>query len=152
MIKGMPQLIKRIDAVASSKVPHATLVQWQVRAVALAKMLALPHKKTGNLSRSIHAGSISSSRASIEASANYAAYLEFGTKAHVIVPVRAKALAWGGSRRLTGSLRSGSSPTVFAMRVEHPGNPPYPFLRPAAERALGELGIEAVVSVWNGAA
>lgn len=43
----------------------------------------------------------------------YARYHNDGTKPHVIVPVRAKALAWRG-----GNSRSGM---IFARRVNHPG-------------------------------
>ena len=75
-------------------------------AVREAKLLEAPHRKTGNLGRTIHAGEITDSTARVKASANYTAYLEFGTKAHEITPNAKKALRWAassGGRRLTGT-------------------------------------------------
>ena len=124
---------------------------WQMRAVASAKR-KVP-RKTGNLGRSIHAGSITDTTATIEASASYAAAIEFGARPHVIVPRNAKVLAWGGARRLSGSLRKGASPTNFARKVNHPGNRAHPFLGPGGQEALGQVDMaREIVLRWNGAA
>lgn len=48
-------------------------------------------------------------------------FVEYGTRPHVIEPDEAGALAWPG----------GPHP---AMRVEHPGTPERPFMRPALYR------------------
>lgn len=90
----------------------------------------------------------------------YAQYVEFGTKPHVIVPKpgrkgrngRPAALAWGGARRLSGNLRSGSRPTNFAYRVNHPGTRPRPYLVPAAQETLRAVRLAPeLVKVWNDA-
>lgn len=112
---------------------------------------ALVHRKTGFLQRNIRPGSISATNAQVVAATPYAASLEFGAKPHIIKPKNAKVLAWGGPRRLTGRLRSGASPTNFAMLVHHPGNKPYPYLIPGAKKAIAGLK-DIIVSVWNKAA
>lgn len=76
----------------------------------------------------------------------YASAVEFGTKPHVIVPRRAKALRWigqAGSRvtdrkALFVSARTGRLTTSkanaraqFAKRVNHPGTKAQPYMRPA---------------------
>lgn len=110
-------------------------------------------RKTGNLQRNIVPGAVSADHAVVEARTNYAAPVEFGQKPHVIVPKNRKALAWGGDRRLSGRLRTGSEPTHFAKRVHHPGAKPKPYLVPGAEAALKKAGILAgIVTRWNRAA
>jgi hypothetical protein len=150
-IQGTAQLIRRIHAVGTLSGPH-TLKLWQVRTVELAKRNIQPHRVTGNLGRTIRPGAITPSNAKVEAGADYASYVEFGTRPHIIVPRYAKVLAWGGSRRQTGSLRSGSEATMFAMRVHHPGTRPIPFLAPAADQAVKEIGVQVIETAWNEAA
>ena len=116
------------------------------------KLRQLPHQKTGTTSRSIHVSSVTSSSVTTQAAAA-ARWLEFGTKAHIIRPKVAKVLAWGGPRRLTGSLRKGASATNFATIVHHPGSRPYPFMIPGAKLAISKAGLaDMVVKAWNGAA
>lgn len=64
--------------------------------------------------------------------APYAAYVEYGTQAHVIEPSKAKVLRFtvGGQ-------------TVYARRVRHPGSRAHPYMRPAVERWVGRLGERA---------
>ncbi len=114
---------------------------------------ALVHRKTGHLQRSIVPGPVTATTAVIEARTPYAASLEFGAKPHIIKAKPGHVLAWGGERRLSGALRSGSSPTHFATLVHHPGNKPYPYLIPGAKRALQKAGVlDGVVKRWNEAA
>lgn len=148
-VKGKDQLGARLRSVAylSAKVLRA----WQMRTVELAKR-KVP-RKTGNLQRTIHAGELTKTHARVEVSASYAVYVEKGTRPHIIKPKYAKVLAWGGSRRLSGSLRSGSAATSFARLVHHPGTKAQPFLMPAAEQAQQEVQLnKAVVELWNEAA
>ncbi len=112
---------------------------------------ALVHRKTGLLQRRIIPGALTQDHAIVKADTPYAAPLEFGSKPHVIVPKHAKVLAWGGNRRLSGRLRSGSKPTNFAMRVNHPGNKPYPYLIPGAKKATKGMG-DIIITQWNDAA
>lgn len=148
---GYEALVARINAVVTSARPRIRLLQrWQLLGVRKAK-LRVP-RKTGTLGRSIHPGDVTEDGATIVASAAYARYVEEGTRPHVIVPVRAKVLAWGGARRLSGSLRSGAKPEFFAKRVNHPGTRPRPYLVPAAREALMELDLDDFTGAWNEAA
>lgn len=114
---------------------------------------ALVPRRTGLLQRRIVPGHLSDKEAVIEAKTPYAAAVEYGSKPHVIVPKRARVLAWGGSRRLSGKLRSGAKPDTFAMRVNHPGSRAKPYLVPGAKEAVKKAGIDAIViEPWNGAA
>jgi len=150
-VKGDYQLIQRLRAISpdSGPVGRDILKAWQIRGVAHAKRKV--RRKTGNLGRSIHAGAIvGGTSATIEASAVYAAPIEFGARPHVIVPVHARVLAWGGARRLTGSLRKGASPTNFARKVNHPGNRAYPFLHPGGAEALADIDMaREIILAWN---
>lgn len=120
----------------------------QLSAIANAK--ALVPRRTGFLQRAIIPGSVSATHAEVIANAPYAADVEYGTKPHDIVPKTKKALAWGGARRLTGSLRAGAKPDHFAKRVHHPGTKPKPYLVPGAKKAVADAGLrDAVVKAWN---
>ena len=108
------------------------------------------HRQTGHLQRSIVPGPVSDTHAVIEARTPYAAAEEFGRGPVTIVPKKARVLAWGGERRLTGRLRSGSSATNFAMRVNQPARKGHPYLIPGAREALKKAGLLGeIVSRWN---
>ena len=128
---------------------NAELKVLQLGAIREAKLLV--HRKTGHLGRSIVPGKVTQTTAIIEARTPYAAALEFGAKPHIIRPRKAKVLAWGGTRRLSGTLASGSKPTHFAALVHHPGSKPYPYLIPGAKKALAGVK-DAIVKLWNAAA
>lgn len=149
-IEGMDDLQRRLDAIKDTK---TLLGQIGLRAVARAKELV--PRKTGNLGRTIRLGQVTDNDAQILAGGQngvgYAAAVEYGTRPHEIVPRYKKALAWGGNRRLSGSLRSGSKSTFFAKRVRHPGTQPYPFLMPAAKE-VAEQFPELIIRAWNEAA
>ncbi|RPE39746.1 hypothetical protein EDD90_2763 [Streptomyces sp. Ag109_O5-1] len=57
----------------------------------------------------------------------YAAYVELGTKPHVIYPKDKQALFWKGAAHPVGM-------------VNHPGTKPRPFLRPALYKTRGDGG------------
>lgn len=114
----------------------------------------LVRRKTGNLGRTIHLGPVTATTALTVATANYAAYVERGTRPHEITPRAAKALRWAASpagARLTGTPRKGAA-VVFAKRVHHPGTKAYPFMIPGAKLAVSKSGVDAIVSAWNQAA
>lgn len=149
---GIPQLQRRLTAV--SQVGELVLRSWQLATIGFAKAYA--PKRSGHLKQTIHPGVLGELKATVEVSAAYAAPQEFGSRAHDILPVRAKVLAWGGARRLTGTLRSGAQAEHFARRVRHPGNPAVLYLTRGSQRALDELKqhgfADAVVATWNDAA
>ena len=144
----MTQLQARLKAIGETQ-PAMRALQLST----IHEAQALVHRKTGNLQRNIVPGPVSAEHAVIEARAPYAAAVELGAKPHIIKPKNAKVLAWGGERRLSGKLKSGSKPTHFAKLVHHPGNKPFPYLVPGAKAALKKAGLlAAIVEKWNQAA
>jgi hypothetical protein len=145
-VQGMDALMRRLKAIGE---PEPLLRALQLSTIHEAQ--ALVHRKTGTLQRRIIPGAISSGYAIVKADTPYAAPLEFGSKPHVIRPKNAKVLAWGGSRRLSARLRSGSKPDHFAAFVHHPGSKPYPYLIPGAKKATAGMK-DVIVAQWNSAA
>lgn len=158
-IQGVGQLMARLKAAST---PRGLLPTIQIAAVREAKLI-VPHR-TRNLSRTIRPGHVDLTSATVIAGGRlkvgYAAVVERGSRPHIIRPKAGRRgrnggqamLAWGGSRRLSGSLRSGSSPTHFARSVRHPGTRAQPFLVPGLIKAARDNGVEAIVKAWNGAA
>ena len=156
---GTDSLMKRFAALSSDNPTKLILGQFGLLAVRYAKEEHRSHRKTGNLDRTIRVDEVNVKGRYVRVVAGgtnnvgYAVYLERGTRPHVIFPVRKKALAWGGPRRLSGSLRSGGRATNFAKRVNHPGTRAYPYMLPAARRALRDVGLKSqIIKVWNDAA
>jgi hypothetical protein len=149
-IRGIPQLRARIEAIT----PNAGLLR-KVALLAVREQKLLAPRKTGNLARTIHLGAVTPTRAETIASADYAAYVEQGTRPHEIRPRNRKALRWaadGASARLSGTPRSGGR-VRFAKRVMHPGTRAQPFMVPGAQKAVEGAGLKAaVVKEWNDAA
>ena len=145
-VQGMDALLHRLAAIGE---PKPLLRALQLSTIHEAQ--ALVPRKTGLLQRRIVPGAVTNDHAIVKADTPYAAPVEFGSKAHIIKPRNARVLAWGGSRRLSGRLRSGSKPTNFAMVVHHPGSRAHPYLIPGAKKATGKLK-DIIVAQWNGAA
>lgn len=148
-LKGYTELQHRFAAIKDQK-----MLLGQIAGLAKAEASKLAPVKTGNLRRSIRIGTVSDTSALIYAGAKYAAFVEFGTKGGTIIrPVRAKVLAWGGPRRLSGSLRSGGKPDHFARSVRRGATKAKPFLVPGAKAALEKAGyIVNIIKAWNEAA
>jgi hypothetical protein len=158
-IQGKKALDDRISAILRTA-SSGTMVK-QLGAAAVRESKLLVHRKTGNLGRSIHAIVVSDTRVDVVASAAYAAVVELGSGPYDIRPKpgrigrngRPAMLAWGGARRLTGSLRSGASPTTFARVVHREGNKPYPYLQPGTIAAVKNAGLsDEIILAWNNAA
>jgi hypothetical protein len=148
-------LSPRLRALGSAEMRRSILGRIGMLAVREAKNLV--PRKTGNLDRSIRLGTHDDKHVQILAGGigqvGYAAAVEFGSRPHVIVPKRARVLAWGGQRRLSGTLRSGAKPEFFAMRVNHPGARAKPYLVPGAKAAMRKGGLrDGLVKAWNDAA
>ena len=150
-IQGLTALQKRFAAITDKR-----MLLGQVALLVVREAKLIVPRKTGNLGRSIRVGTVSDRSAQVYAGGvagvGYARAVEFGTRAHEIVPVRRKALAWGGDRRLSGSLRTGAKPDHFARRVHHPGTRAKPYLVPGAKAALAKTGANLIVTAWNEAA
>ena len=147
-VKGLSQLLSRFEAIK----PNPKLMRNLALQAVKEQKLHAP-VKTGNLRRSILVGTVTDRYAETKATANYAAFVELGTRAHTIRPRNRKALrfAVGGNARLSGSPRSGA-PVIFAKRVRHPGTKAKPFMVPGATKAVRDLGADFVVRAWNDAA
>lgn len=146
-VRGIPELRTRLDRI---KPDRAFMSRLGLSAIREQKILV--PRKTGNLGRSIGLGSLTDTRVDTKAGAGYAAFVEFGTRAHEIRPRRARVLRWPakGSARLSGAARAGGA-VIFARRVHHPGTKAKPFMLPGARRAIEALGLrELVVKLWNG--
>jgi hypothetical protein len=149
VIRGMTQLLARMEAIK----PNANLMRTLALSAVREQKILVP-RKTGNLGRSIRLGSVSPTRAETVAAAHYAAYVERGTRAHVIRPKSKKVLRWAadGSARLSGAVRTGGK-VRFAKRVNHPGTRAQPFMLPGAKKAVEGAGLKTViVTAWNRAA
>ena len=147
-VQGMDALIRRMKAIGETK-PVMRALQLSTIHEAQARV----PRRTGLLQRRIVPGAVDKDTAIIEARTPYAAAVEYGTRPHIIRPKRAKVLAWGGARRLSGSLRSGAKPTNFATLVHHPGTRAKAYLIPGAKAALRKAGVTgSIVDRWNRAA
>lgn len=150
-LEGLPALNRRLNAIGKGS---DLLRSIQLQAVREAK--GLVPRKTGYLARSIGPGSLTRTFAIVHASAGYAAFVELGTKPHVIRPRNRRVLSWpanASGRRLSGRARSNAGPRVFARKVNHPGTRAQPFLVPGAKKALEGAGFKnIVINQWNRAA
>jgi phage gpG-like protein len=161
MIQGYASLQRRIAAI-KGPVLGKSIMQTLAMATRNEAGNLVPHK-TRNLARSIHVAEVTDTTARVVASANYAAAVEFGSKAHIIRPTAARIaagknfLAWASSSskgiRLTGrpsSAKGNVTGWAYAAIVHHPGTRPHPFLRPGAEKAITSAGLlDRVVAAWN---
>lgn len=148
-LEGLPALNRRLNAISKN---GDLLRDIQLHAVAEAKRRVA--RRSGFLGRSINPGSTGPDFTIVEATAPYAGYVEFGTKAHVIKPRRKSVLSWTEGKRLSGRARTGAGAgqRFFARRVNHPGTKAQPFLVPAAKWALDKVGITKIIERWNRAA
>lgn len=161
-LQGYVGLQRRLHAVENAS--KSGLLLRKLADAAIAEQKARTPVKTANLKRSIHVGAVTPTVAATVASANYARYVEFGTKPHEIRPRKARVLAWPASaagRRLTGTARSamrkGGAATLggwaFAAVVHHPGTRAHPFMVPGAKAAIAASPWrDTVVAAWNEAA
>ncbi len=153
-IRGGKALSKRLHNIDDGR---ALLRKLQIDTTAEAKRLV--PRKTGNLGRSIRPGFLSARDALVVAEANYAAYVELGTRPHIIRPRNKKSLRFPasgtsttlGGRARTGEVRAkGNAAFVFTGEVHHPGTRPHPFLVPAAKKAASSSGLkDVVIKLWN---
>ena len=101
------------------------------------KMKQLIPVKTGNLRNSVSSGVLSDGTGAVTASAGYARMVNDGTRAHTIVPVGAKALAF---------VPAGSGGVVFSKVVHHPGTKGVKFAE-GTRGYLDEIKVRVVESI-----
>ncbi len=105
-----------------------------------AKRLVKPHRKTGTLESSIHFENVKIQRLRVENGIApekevwYAIGIERGVPPHIrpIVPKTKKALWWKGAAHPV-------------RKVNHPGNPAFPFMRPAFDTKTREAEREVKI-------
>ncbi len=171
-ITGQVELQRRLTAIG--KAPKDMLRDVGLHAVREAKILV--PRKTGNLGRTIRIGSLTDNHVEVKAGGSrnvgYAAAVEFGSKAHVIVPKTKSALFFPSQKATTERFGAGSTlgftkagrlnarslrkfgggAFVHARRVKHPGTQAKPFLIPGFVKALKMVGLDKIVAAWNKAA
>ncbi len=136
--RGMPELVRRLEAVADTGP-----IMRELAVIAVGEQKRLAPVRTGNLRRTIHIGKVTRTSAETVASANYAVHVEFGTKAHEIRPRNRQALRW---KARGGGVR-------FAKVVHHPGTRPKPYMIPGAQKAIASVALrDKVIAKWNRAA
>lgn len=70
---------------------------------------------------------------------NYAAYVQFGTKPHVIQAKRAKVLATRASKATGWPIVSSSGYAIFGTRVNHPGTKAQDFMGRILEKSTPDI-------------
>jgi hypothetical protein len=165
LVSGTPQVNAKLTAVGQVA---PTIMQVLAAAVVRDAKTLVP-RRTGNLGRSIHVAAVTPTTAEVTASANYAAFVEYGTRPHEITPKAKKALFFASAGvvkerfgytgkifRLSGNLTTyalrnfGNAAFVYAKVVHHPGTRPEPFMAPAVDQAIGETDLAGlVVAAWN---
>ena len=155
MLEGYRPLQARLTAIGDT---HDLLTQLGLTTVREAKLHVA--RKTGTTGRTIRLASVTQDTATVEAG-GAAAFLERGTKPHIIRPRNKSVLRFPakgvattlGGRVRTGAARSlGNAAYAFAKLVHHPGTKAQPFLLPAAQKAIETVGVGSVVERWNKAA
>lgn len=124
-IKGLKELraaFKRSPGIARDQLQRA--ITLSVAAVSREVKKAAP-VKTSRLRSGIRS-KISPFRGMVESTVKYGVFVHEGTKAHIIRPVRRKALYWKGA----------AHPVKM---VHHPGTKANPFMKIGAERAEGKV-------------
>lgn len=136
-IKGLKELRNRLEAI-----DDLGPLMRDLALSAVAEQKRLSPVKTGNLRRSINVGRITDRTAETIARAEYASYVEYGTKAHEIRPRNRRVLRFKVGNRY-----------VYARKVRHPGTRAQPFMIPGAQKAVSGVALqERIVKLWNRAA
>jgi len=124
-IKGLKELkaaFKKAPAIVRNQIIKA--IALSVASVNRNVKLETP-VKTGHLRSGIRSR-ISPFKGMVESTRNYGIYVHEGTSAHIIRPVRKKALYWKGASHPVKSVR-------------HPGTKANPFMKRGAERSEGQV-------------
>jgi hypothetical protein len=155
VIEGMRGLQARLRAISDTE---GLVRELGLETVREAKERV--RRKTGTTARTIRLASVSSTEAVVRVR-GAGAWLEYGTRPHIIRPRKGKMLrfpAKGVATTLGGRVRSpalrklGKGAYIFARLVHHPGTRAQPFLIPAAKAAIDKVGIGYIIDRWNRAA
>lgn len=131
---GSADLYKLAGALKESAQNSATVSQTSILSSASfikADMEQRVPVRTGRLKQSI-AIRVEGDQVIIGPHTEYANFVEFGTRPHIIKAKNKKALAFRGPNGM-----------VFVKQVHHPGTKPHPYVRPAFEDWVQTLGTNA---------
>ena len=155
MIEGYAALQARLRAIGDTR---GMTKRLGLETVAEAK--ARVRRKTGTTARTIRITALTAETVTVSVG-GAGAFLEHGTRPHLIRPRKARSLRFPrsgvavtlGGRVRTGTVRRlGNAAYIFARLVHHPGTRPQPFLVPGAKAAIAKVGLGEIISNWNGAA
>ena len=178
-IQGYTQLQARIAALKGPELGKAIMGSLAAATVREQRLLLYQKvtRRTGHSGQNVILGTVTATSAQTIARST-AAYIETGTRPHIIKPTNKKALFFSGmghagpvlgptgrATRLSGSVLSrfrgagglaraakAGANLVFAMVVHHPGTKPHNFMVQGAQQAISKAGLaDRVVAVWNGA-
>lgn len=136
MIRGIPELQARLDAVGRSAPDVARL--WAESAAQEGRFAA--PVQSGRTQRSVKVGDVDERHATVTATGG-GKFVETGVRAHTIT-------AHGDALRFKTGGR-----TIFARKVDKPRQPPRAWLQQAGAEALRKTPlIDPVVEAWNRAA
>ncbi|MCS7145342.1 MAG: HK97 gp10 family phage protein [Nitrososphaerota archaeon] len=122
--KGLEELEAALRKLAAELDSRADEELGELARLFLEEARARTPVKTGRLRDSIVIRREAHAKYSVEATAPYAGYVEYGSGPHIIEPTKASALKF-----------SISGKTVYTRRVRHPGSSPRPYWRPAFSEA-----------------
>ena len=136
-LKGSPELRARLRALKVAFKPLGKSWAEDTRDAAKRRV----KKRTGKTASSFRVRNASQRKATVVGSF-VANFIDAGTKAHDIVPKKAKSLKFSDNGR-----------TIFSKKVHHPRTQAHPFKRASAREGLDKNPMaEAVVRSWNDAA
>ena len=130
----LPSLLRSLGARRGGLVEH---VIRRAAREAEALLREKAPRRTGRMARSIGSVLLGPDRALVGVGADYAIFVELGTRPHEIRPRRARALRFEIGGRI-----------IFATRVLHPGIRPRFFAREAAEELSNRLG-QVISGAWE---
>ena len=124
-VEGLEQAIESAQYFPGEADKAIDLVMHRAASMGMAWMTPDTPVKTGALRQSLFSNQFSASSMEIGATAPHSVYVHQGTRAHEILPVRARALRFeiGGQ-------------VIFARRVWHPGTKANPFVKRTVDKLV----------------
>ena len=119
--KKLDKVVSNIESVMAAALAEAA---EKTAEIARTETFYTPHGTNG-LREATKAVKITDDRWLVRANKPYAIFVNDGTSAHTILPVKGQFLRW----------LDASGKPIFARKVNHPGTKPYPFMDNAAQHA-----------------
>lgn len=129
VVEGLTQLQDDARRAGANIKPLINLVISKSLGLAQANIRRQAPHRTGNLQRSVMISSIVDMSGSVLVQERYGAYVEYGTKPHLILPKNKKALFWKGALN------------PYAV-VHHPGTRANPFFMRGVDQSIPSIQLE----------